>query len=201
MTSDTLSSNTDPNGHVGLTGATSSPAGDFYSRPVTTDINQRHVRRHAMPAVGRSWLQGWLDGESSRRYEGHWVIIDEHDGFVRGRRSAPRSDERGRRPAQLALLFVLPARSRYQRLIVLNPPWRALFHHGVQYTDAPMIEVDLTTVDSQGVLIGSTPFVPMLVDSGADRTILNADIAEYLGIDLAGAPTGRSTGWLKRKGL
>ena len=49
----------------------------------------------------------------------------------------------------------------------------------------PMVEVEVAATDPDGILLGEPRLTTVLVDSGADYTILDARLAPVLGIDLA----------------
>ena len=67
----------------------------------------------------------------------------------------------------------------------LDPNPTVRFSHGVTYlTPEPVIEVEIAATDALGVLLGTPQRTSVLVDSGADYTILDDRIAPILGIDL-----------------
>lgn len=70
----------------------------------------------------------------------------------------------------------------------LAPQINLNFGFGSSYAAAPvrrpMMEIELAAVDANGALLGQTKTV-LLVDSGADRTVLDSGLAGILGIDLS----------------
>lgn len=64
-----------------------------------------------------------------------------------------------------------------------NPAAFSYTHRG-DYEDRPIVTVEFASVDSRGVLLGSYK-TGVLVDSGADVTILEYDVAMALALDLA----------------
>jgi hypothetical protein len=68
------------------------------------------------------------------------------------------------------------------------------FTHGGSYTSAPgnrpIISVEIAAVDAQGRLQGQPVRTTVLVDSGADMTMLDGALARPLGIDLSRCPQG-----------
>jgi len=75
----------------------------------------------------------------------------------------------------------------------LTPAVGLSFDHAFAYGQVqgrrPMVMLELAGVDNAGRLLGSVANTPVLVDSGADTTMLNAGIALNLGLDLAAMPT------------
>jgi hypothetical protein len=66
--------------------------------------------------------------------------------------------------------------------------------HGALYAAAasrrPIIEVEVAATNTSGVLLGSPLTTTVLVDSGADVTMLDGGLAPTLGINLAACPHG-----------
>jgi len=59
------------------------------------------------------------------------------------------------------------------------------FSHSVTYVREPMVEIEVAATDSSGILLGTAQRASVMVDSGADYTILDERLAPYLGVDLA----------------
>lgn len=82
-------------------------------------------------------------------------------------------------------------------MLALDSPITLSFNHGVAYGNQvakrPIIVVEFAAIDVNGILLGSTT-TNALVDSGADVTMLNADIAIQLGLDLQTMNLGRVEG-------
>jgi len=76
-------------------------------------------------------------------------------------------------------------------LLVLPAPATVTMTHGGTYANAtnrrPTIEVDLAATSPSGVLLG-TARTSVLIDSGADVTMLNSAHALTLGVDLSVCP-------------
>jgi Aspartyl protease len=76
-------------------------------------------------------------------------------------------------------------------LLVLPAPTTVTMTHAGMYANAtnrrPTIEVELAALTSSGVLLGTTR-TSVLIDSGADFTMLNSALAQRLGVDLAPIP-------------
>lgn len=79
-------------------------------------------------------------------------------------------------------------------LVELAPAAGLQFTHGSSYAGAPssrpMLEVELAAVGPSGVLLGKPLRTTVLVDSGADVTMLDGGLASTLGIDLRACPQG-----------
>lgn len=79
------------------------------------------------------------------------------------------------------------------------------FTHVKPYADvatSPIVELELAAVNAQGVLTG-TSSTGLIVDSGAEVTMLGAEIAVRLGIDLADEryPRGTARGIVAGAGI
>jgi hypothetical protein len=74
----------------------------------------------------------------------------------------------------------------------MNPAPTPTFSHGTLYrrapNDRPVVEVEIAAVDATGSLLGRPVTTTVLVDSGADRTMLDGGLAPTLGIDLRSCP-------------
>lgn len=80
----------------------------------------------------------------------------------------------------------------------LTPPVSVTFDHAATYSDlqsGPVVDIELAALDERGILSG-TYTTGMVVDSGADLSLLSAEVAGRLGIDLSQAryPKGRARG-------
>lgn len=77
-------------------------------------------------------------------------------------------------------------------MLPLATPYSASFTHGEPYisnpANRPYIEVEIAAVTSSFTYKGSFKTL-VLVDSGADMTMLDASVAGKLGIDLSRCPT------------
>lgn len=51
-----------------------------------------------------------------------------------------------------------------------------------------MVEIEIAAVDSAGRLLGSPRVTSVMVDSGADMTVLDEKLASVMGFDLAACP-------------
>ena len=75
---------------------------------------------------------------------------------------------------------------------LLPSPATMSFSHAARYSPAaprwPLAEVELAAVGPGGLLAGSPITTVVLVDSGADITMLDEALASALGIDLAPIP-------------
>lgn len=56
------------------------------------------------------------------------------------------------------------------------------------YTNEPMVEIEVAATDSLGVLLGVPQPTSVMVDSGADITVLDQRLAPVLGLDLGACP-------------
>lgn len=85
-------------------------------------------------------------------------------------------------------------------LVQLSPAASLSLTHGSLYGHhpgaRPVIEVEVAATDSNGQLQGKPVRTSVLVDSGADTTMLDGGLAKTLGIDLADAryPRGQIGG-------
>lgn len=78
-------------------------------------------------------------------------------------------------------------------LIALPSPAAFDYTHRGDYEDRPIVTVEFAAVDARGVLLGAYQ-TGVLVDSGADRTLLGYDVSMALGLDLTEAPKERVDG-------
>jgi hypothetical protein len=79
-------------------------------------------------------------------------------------------------------------------LVELSSPHLVSFSHrgdySVEVTGRPVIEVEFAAIDGRGVLRGAYE-TGVMVDSGADRTVLGYNVAVALGLgDLSAYPVG-----------
>ena len=82
-------------------------------------------------------------------------------------------------------------------LQLLTNPAPVVFSHGTSYGSQPgqrpIMVVEFAAIDMSGRLLGSTT-TNVLVDSGADVSMLNAELASELGLDLASMVSGTVDG-------
>jgi hypothetical protein len=80
----------------------------------------------------------------------------------------------------------------------LAKPARLAFTHQHSYGAAPprwpMLEVELAVTTPGGVMVGRPITTSVLVDSGADITMLDAALAPILGVDLRRCPVQQVQG-------
>lgn len=74
-------------------------------------------------------------------------------------------------------------------LVALHQPARLTVTHGSLYghqpDQRPLVEVEVAATDAGGILLGKPVRTLVLVDSGADVTMLDGGLATTLGLDLS----------------
>lgn len=75
-----------------------------------------------------------------------------------------------------------------------SPPQLVFTHEATYYQDEPLAEIEVAVTDQVGILLGESLITTVMVDSGADYTILDERWAPRLGLDLASLPDAEMTG-------